>query len=571
MPRRLLVMTWIFTMLLLACAAPPPPTATRGSGATVAAPPRIQRTLVIISRGELPSLAAKSLVPYSGSLGPPTRLFNATLDYIDQAESAHAYLTEDLPKLNTDTWRVFPDGRMETTHRLKPNLTWQDGQPLTADDFVFAHQVYATPELGASGTKPIRQMEDIQAPDPRTVLIRWKLPYPDADRLDTSFQALPRHILEAPFQQLDPVAFSNHSFWTVDYVGLGPYRVERWEPGAFIDAVAFDGHALGRPKIDRMRLSFIPDPNTAMANMLSGDAHYVAEFVLGYDEGITLEREWASRSGGTLFFAPVLIRISQIQHRPEYVFPKALQDVRVRRALAHAFDIPGALDVFTGGRGVITYSLTSPRADYYPAVERVITKREYDPRQTQRLLEEAGMTRGSDGFYVGPGGLPFKVDLWSTVGNVYERENRIFTDSLRQAGIDASSQTLSAAMLRDAEFRALLPGLFTGGAGSDRLSEYGSDAIARPENRWNGNNRGGWENPEYERLWQAYNTTLDRTERIQQTAQMESIFNEAVGAIPHYFTVVVTGHTSNLQGPTARMTPDAPASITNVHTWEWKS
>ena len=45
----------------------------------------------------------------------------------------------------------------------------------------------------------------------------------------------------------------NLSFWTVDFVGAGPYKVDRWEPGSYIESVAFDGHALGRPKIDRLR------------------------------------------------------------------------------------------------------------------------------------------------------------------------------------------------------------------------------------------------------------------------------------------------------------------------------
>ena len=571
MASRRLTLVWTLMALLVACAAPAPTGGNRGREGATQASAQPQRTLVIIARGELPSLAVKPFVAYSGSLNPPLRLFNATLDYTDEKEVSQPYLQEALPRLNTDTWRVYPDGRMETTHRLRPDLTWHDGKPLLADDFVFAWRVYATPELGRSGTRPIRQIEEVTAPDPRTIFIRWRQPFPDADRMDVDFQALPRHILEASFEQGDPSSFVNQSYWTLDYVGLGPYKVDRWEPGAYIDASAFDGHALGKPKIAKLRLNFVPDPNTAMANMLSGDAHFVSEFVLGYDEGVTLEREWSGRDGGTIFYAPVLIRISQIQHRPEYVLPKALQDVRVRRALARAFDTPGALDVFTGGRGVITSTLTSPRAEYYPAIERVVTKHDYDPRETQRMLEEVGMTRGSDGFYMGPGNEPFKLDLWSTVGNVFERENRIFVDSLRQAGVDTSPQTLSAAMLSDPEYRAHIPGMFTGGAGADRLSEYSRDAIPRPDNRWGGNNRGGWDNAEFERLWQLYNTTLDRPERIQQISGMEKVFNDEVGAIPHYFTVVVTGYTSQLKGPTARMTPDAPASIFHIEQWEWRS
>ena len=44
------------------------------------------------------------------------------------------YLATALPQLETDTWRVLPDGRMETTFVLRPGLTWHDGEPLTAED-----------------------------------------------------------------------------------------------------------------------------------------------------------------------------------------------------------------------------------------------------------------------------------------------------------------------------------------------------------------------------------------------------------------------------------------------------
>src|SRR5207245_10722726 len=127
---------------------------------------------------------------------------------------------------------------------------------------------------------PIVQMEEGAASDAPTVAIRWKAPYPQAAQMDATFQALPRHILGERFAQRDPAEFVNLPFWTTEYVGLGPYRVTRWEPGAFLEAAAFDGHALGRPSIDRLRLEFIGDPNTALAKMLSGDAHYIADFVL---------------------------------------------------------------------------------------------------------------------------------------------------------------------------------------------------------------------------------------------------------------------------------------------------
>src|SRR5207248_3247057 len=102
--------------------------------------------------------------------------FNAWLAIQDSREQPRPYLAERLPRLNTDDWRVSPDGSMDTRYVLKENLTWHDGAPLTADDFVFAWQVYARPELGVASLRPGSLMEDVSAPDPRTVRIRWRAP-----------------------------------------------------------------------------------------------------------------------------------------------------------------------------------------------------------------------------------------------------------------------------------------------------------------------------------------------------------------------------------------------------------
>src|SRR5438552_1529044 len=95
-----------------------------------AAPVGQGRTLIIAGRGEPISLGTRGL---RSSFAAPLKLFNATLDYIDEKENSFPYLAEALPQVNTDSWKINPDGTMETTHHLRPNLTWHDGQPLTAD------------------------------------------------------------------------------------------------------------------------------------------------------------------------------------------------------------------------------------------------------------------------------------------------------------------------------------------------------------------------------------------------------------------------------------------------------
>ncbi len=533
-----------------------------------------QRTLVVAIRGELPSAAAKPLVGFSMALYPPLYLFNATLDYRDEREVPKPMLSEALPQLNTDTWRVFPDGRMETRYTLKPNLTWHDGTPLSAEDFVFAHRVYLSPQLGVANSPPIGMMEEVTAPDDRTLVIRWKTTYPDAavmaEGWNIGFQAMPRHILEQQFRELDPIAFSGLPFWTSEYVGLGPYRIERWEPGTFIQARAFDGYVFGRPKIDRLEVRFIPDPATAVANLLAGEAHYVSDYILSVTEGLTLEQEFPSHGGGAVLYSPVSLRSSVVQLRPEVVESPALLDVRVRRALASGIDSLLAVEVLTAGKSVPTFTLTSPKVPYYGEVERVIQKHAYDPRRVQQFMEEAGYGKASDGFFAGREGQQVQFSLASSAGAKNETEAATYVDSLRKAGLAATQRVLPAAQIADPETRALLPGLQVRGVGN-QLVTYISDQIPGPNNRWRGENRGGWSNPEYDRFFQIYASSLAETDRVSAVAQMERVLTEEVPVIPHYFGAEVNAHVAGLQGPVARQAPTTSGAFLYVHAWEWRS
>src|SRR5437870_1950467 len=91
------------------------------------------RTLNIVMRVEPPDILAGA-VDRSAIHKP---LFTATLGGWDRFDEPYPVLAQAVPQLNTETWRVFPDGHMETVYKLRPGLTWHDGHPLTADDFAF--------------------------------------------------------------------------------------------------------------------------------------------------------------------------------------------------------------------------------------------------------------------------------------------------------------------------------------------------------------------------------------------------------------------------------------------------
>jgi peptide/nickel transport system substrate-binding protein len=575
---RYLSLSRLFGLLVLfvgACAPAAAPRATEApaSGAPPQAPAQVAatqpaRTLVTAIRIEPNTLAAK---PTRGgaTLTFTRRLFNATLVIFDQQGLPQPYLAASMPQLNTDSWRVSADGRMETTYKLKPNLVWHDGQPLTAEDFAFAWRVYATPELGASGVIPISLIEEVVAPDPTTLTIRWRRPYALANVLTDNFAAQPKHVLESALQSATPEAFEAHPYWTQQFVGAGPFKLDRWEPGAFIEGSAFDRHVLGVPKIARLKMIFLPDPNTALANLLSGEVHFSADDSIRFEQGLTLQREWASRNGGSVLVKPSLWRASYVQFRPELLAAPGLLDKRVRKALAMTMDKEGLNEALFNGQGLMSdVPLIFNTVDYFSQIEPAAVKYSYDPNQAQALLTQAGFTRGGDGVWASPTAGRLAFGLTTTSSSQNESELSILGAGWRRMGFDVTESIFPVAQTQDGQARASFPGLFTFSTplGEETLVGETTASIPRPENRWAGNNRGAWSSSEFDRLSDSFNGTLDKSQRVQLIAQMVRIFSDEVPALPLYFNPIPVAHVSALKGP-QNVAPDSEISW-NVHLWE---
>jgi len=552
--------------ILVACASSAGAPSTTGQNPS-AQSPEPQRTLVIGSWGEPAGLASVPVRDSGNSVRAATRLFNAELQLQDAVGNAHPYLAEANPRLNTDTWQVFPDGRMETRYQLRPNLTWHDGTPLAAEDFVFAWQVYSTPEFATTSIS-IKQMEEVLAPDNRTVVIRWRSSYPEADALFETFQALPRHILGQYLRDGDHDGLVNHAYWTVEYVGLGPFKLVRWEPGSFIEGAAFDGHALGKPKSARVLIKLIAEESAIFTNVLAGEIHFAPKG-LRFEDGKNLKRDWSSNQRGLVVFIPIQPRFIQVQLRPEVAQPRAMLDVRTRRAFAHAIDKKSLNETLFDGEPAGADTFLYRGVPDYAEIERSVTRYPYDLRQTEQLMAEVGYVKGSDGFYTSEAGERFSTEFWGDVGPQFELDHGAVSGGWRQAGLETRATYVAPAQLRDGQFRSSFKGMYftaTGTGTAPSLVLASTAAIPTVANRYNGSNRGGWSSPEFERLWEMHNTTLDRSERTRALAEIERLISTDLPFLMVFHNFHVVAYSANLKGPDTRGERDL--MYWNVHEWE---
>src|SRR5688572_10471986 len=104
-------------VLLVSCAPAPATGPSSPAGqARQAGSPTGGRALTMSIPTEPTYLGALVPLAPGGASDFYQRMFNAFLEFYDEKPQAHAYLAEALPVLNTDSWVVFPDGRMETRY-----------------------------------------------------------------------------------------------------------------------------------------------------------------------------------------------------------------------------------------------------------------------------------------------------------------------------------------------------------------------------------------------------------------------------------------------------------------------
>jgi peptide/nickel transport system substrate-binding protein len=558
---------------LAACApaAPGGSSAAQDTSATVSQ----SRTLRIVARVEAPSFAEPG---GASKVAIPLRMFTAGLAAKDSSETPYPVLAETLPQLNTDSWKVFPDGKMETTYHLRTGLTWHDGRPLTADDFAFALRAYRVESrwvTSPSGDerKSAPFMDEIVAPDAQTVVIRWARAYPGAT--DLTFQPMPRHVLETWLDQDDSDAYYAHDYWTTGYVGAGPYRLARWERNAFMEGTAFEGYALGRPRIDRIVLTFSDRPPTTVARLLADDIDMAVDRAIEFQEASTLRQEWAARTQGRFLLSPIQLRYVQVQARPAYADPQAFLDVRARRALLHAIDRPSLAEAMVDDRGMAAETMVPPVVGYYAAADRAITKYPYDVRRTEQLMTELGYPKAADGILVSSTAGRLSPELGGLSEGQEAQDTTIVADYLKRAGIDARLNLIPAAMRSGPqadEMTATFPALNTNNNSLNppmlAMEKFTSATIGTPANNWRGTNKMGWSTPEYDRLANAFTSTLDSKEGDALMVQMLVMASNELPALPLYFNFSVAAHVGSLHGPEAA-TPSSTLYY-NIHQWEWR-
>ncbi len=490
---------------------------------------------------------------------------NGFMAYIDSTDQAHPMLAEELPTVENGTWKILPDGQMETTYRLRPTARFHDGTPITAEDFVFAQRVRTDPVIGAEYITVERRMGEVRALDERTLLIDWKEPFIDAGRIAGPFFApMARQVLQ-PLYEADKDAFLNSSYLREDFIGSGPYRLERWDRGTALHYRAHEGFALGKPKTEQLEMRIIQDGNTMVANLLGGTADVAFYTGLGFQQGQALEE---SSFDGRVDYWLGSVRYLQFQTRDWGNLVPHVLDVRVRRALLHAIDRQALVELYANKTRPV-YFWMSPLDPSFPAIDRAVTKYEYDPRRAEALLREAGWTRDADGIARGATGEALSIPVLNQAGEVELQEASVVLVNWKAVGVAGDLTNMTRAQDRDGEFRTK----FSAAAYDRRGFAYDSmvwisQGLSTPQNRFGGQNRNGYVNPVLEENWLKALATIDLREREGYFITALKAMNEDAVVNPTHLQPRPLAYRRGIVGPQETV-DGGGAFLWNVWDWAW--
>ena len=369
--------------------------------------------------------------------------------------------------LATD-YSVSEDGLIWTV-TIRDDVSFTDGEPLTADDVAFTYNTVKD----ASSVSDFTMLDYAEAADDRTVVFHMNRPFSIWPYTMAVTGIVPEHAYDSATYGASPI-------------GSGRYILKQWDRGQQVILEANPDYYGGEPLMKKVTILFMEEDAAFLAAQAGQvDLAYTsATYSDQQIEGYALASYATVDNRG--FNLPAVPEQTDAQGRT--VGNDLTADVRVRRAINMGIDRQEMIDHVLNGYGSPAYSVCDQMPWYSEASEV-----EYDPEGAAALLDEAGWKTG-DGGVREKDGVKAELNLLYSAGDsVRQALAADFADQLGKLGI---SCTLEGVGWDTAYDRALSDPLIWGwgahtpmelyniyhtAAGSDSAlySPYASDAVDR--------------------------------------------------------------------------------------------
>jgi peptide/nickel transport system substrate-binding protein len=400
------------------------------------------------------------------------------------------------------SWDISRDG-LTYTFRLRPNVKFHDGTPLTAEAvrFVFDRQLNEQSPFYKTGTYPyvkgfLGNVASVEAVDPLTVQIRLKA------ALTPFIQYLAHHSL---------YVYSPESLkkWGKDVVkhpvGTGPFKLDSWEPGVKVVLSRHDQYWGGAPKLRQVVYVPIVEAQARLTAIKTGEIDLTLDVPPDALDGLRRDPNVVVAEADS---SAVWYVVLNTRH-------PVLKDRRVRQALNFAVNKEAIIRDILRGTAIVA---TSPLSPVYGALHEPNTsKYPFSPDRARALLKEAGHPGGFELTFLVPesgSGMQSPVEMATVI-----------QANLAAVGVKAKIQTM--------EWGAYLKKYLDG---PDMAEMSWNPSIGDPDHMMYmllssdrfppAFNAGFYQNPRVDELLRKGRTTLDESQRVAMYREAQRLVTE---------------------------------------------
>jgi peptide/nickel transport system substrate-binding protein len=491
-----------------------------------------------------------------------------------------AVLAAEVPTI--DNGGVSKDQKT-ITWKLRQDVKWSDGTPLTADDVVFTWQYIANPDTAATDTQTVVGVTNVEALDPYTVKVTFKDANPYPYQIFVSAQGV--IIQKKQFENFVGAA-AKDAPGNLNPIGTGPYKVVDFKPG---DVVTYTMNELYRdpdkPYFHDVQIKGGGDATSAArAVFQTGESDY--SWNLQVEAQVLNQLSQGGKATLVTALGPGVERLNiqfadpsadhgDARAEPDTKHP-FFSDLNVRKAFAMAVDRKSIADQLYGPTGVATCNQITSPPDHVSPNTASMDVCQYNIAMANQLLDQAGWTRGADGIRQ-KDGVRMHVVYQTTVNPLRQKEQEIVKSGWEQLGVEVELKAVDAGVFFSsdagnpdtaAHFFADVE-MYTNGASSPDDTNYvdawTSEQIASKANQWHGLNYHRWSNAEYDAIYAQLKTETDPAKRNALIIKANDLLISQVVTIP------LVGRTQPTDGISKQIQGDIPnpwdSVLWNIADW----
>jgi peptide/nickel transport system substrate-binding protein len=474
-----------------------------------------------------------------------------------------------------ESWKESPD-HMFWTYKIRPDLKWSDGEPMTAKDaaYTFNRIINGTFEKTNYGNY-VSNITKAEAPDDTTLILRVDKPTPIMQTL--MVYILPEHV----YSKIDETAiqsYNNEPVGGKPVVGAGAYLVTERKVGEFTRLVANPNFYRGKPAVDEVVFKLYSNPDALGQALKKGEIDYADSLEANVFDSLAdapnIERKSAIYPG----FNELAFNNGAALDtgKPIGDGNPLLKDKRLREAIGWSLDRKTMVDKVFGGHGSVGTTIIAPMFDtWHLSPPNEVS---YDPEKAKSLLDAAGYRVGPDGIRRAENGARLDFRLFGrsdspTSKKAVEYIKRYLADVGIAANVTLISEDALTEKIGQGEFDMFEWGwvvepdpnyqLSTMTCGS-RSYEDGGSVLAGLSDSF-------YCNPKYDELFEAQGSETDNAKRVEIVKQMQQIlYDDWPYAVTYYYDNLIAYRTDRFEGFIPQPDPNG-SYLFQYGTWTYEN